>query len=730
MISFPRYSVFILIPALLIICDAAWSDNEIQPLSLSQLERQLIDGVSINLADMKLQQRLNELDTTAAQSGLKIYGGVNYSNDVLTLRDEGNDGIMDGEIGLKYPLFGNQAEEKIDQISAEYSTKIAYLKRQTQVRANLKNLHEQYIQYWENYTNLNLARVYLNDRSQIIRRLNDRVDQALLLPADKLEFSSSFDKAAMDRSMYAQNAERALHTIGALVGRDIQSNTPMRPEFNHACMDEKFLKLAVSQSNPEIRLLELEQRKHIDSYDISKWVPIKASAYAGLRFGDDFRRSDGDRWGVGIGFTLPVNLKAAMKGHQAQTRVAEHTAALQLKKRRAELTSEITTAIDQYRTASYGVQFAVQQIMTGREALREAWLRFHVLDGDVMERLQSARYQYYRMAVNGVIAQAKFFKAQAHLLNYLPEGCSHNLNGGILASVEQVDRDLHSPLLNMGVDQGLLPGNQFSGFNFAIPGVTGASAASDWGRSMKLYVWASRDFFSVVNAKPQYLTQLSNAGIRHLWISLDQQQIEAAISNPGELLTQIEAIHRHGLQVELLLGEPSWLLATKREKLINIIENLASFPFDGLHLDLEPEQLERYIKHPVIALQLLVDTLNDVYLVSPWPISFSTHYRNLLDPAICLVCAAQKLGISRISMMVYVSNPRRVIEIAGPIINAYPDTNFNIAQSLEPSLTAEESLWHGTPEKFKSSVLQLANIKGDNFDGIAIQSWSHYEAYQ
>ncbi len=807
-----RSSTVALFSVTVVLSGPGWSQPlGVQGLSLDYLEQQLVNGVSVSIADVALQQRLEDIEIAEAQSGLKVYGGAHYANNYRANPNDNKEGVLNSEIGLRYPLLGNRAEERIDQIIAEYSSEIAFLRRQIQLRASLRDLHEQYIQYWENHTNVVLARTFLQDKLQVVDRLEKRKKQGLLLQADELEFSSSFDKAVMDQSMHNQGLEQALERMRFLVGQDIKNAAPNRPDFSYACTDENMLKIAVRQSNPEIRLLETEQKKFLDSYTLSKWKPIKASAYAGLRFDDEPGREDGDRWGVGINFNLPANLKAAMRANQSKTRTAAQNAALEIQKRQLELVSEVTTAIDQFRTAAHGLQFAVKRLMATQEATREAWLRFQTLDGDVLEKLQGARYQYYRAATAGIAAQAKFFNAQAQLIHYLPEGCKGNVRPDYLDTIVQVDGDLAPPLLEMHTGKGTLPSvnivgvsssdhslsdvdfagikmvsdqvpfpgsdlavvqiditqpsipdydiasvgaapdpdsisdfdfagvkmvsnptifadNNYAGINIAAADAAAVPASTmTVGKSTALYVWDSRNFFSVVNQNPEYLSELLDSGIRQLWISLDRAQINQAIATPVEIKSQIEQIRNRGIQVELLLGEPSWMTLAGRQDLLGIIKNLSTLPFDGLHLDLEPEQLAHYSEEPDRALRQLVDTLGEVHQVSPWPISFSTHYRNLANQTICLACEAHKLGVQKISLMIYASNPRRVVEIGKPIIDAHPGIKMSIAQSVEPSLSRDESLWHRSQQKMRESISQISQeIDTENFSGIAIQSWSHY----
>ena len=91
-----------------------------------------------------------------------------------------------------------------------------------------------------------------------------------------------------------------------------------------------------------------------------------------------------------------------------------------------------------------------------------------------------------------------------------------------------------------------------------------------------------------------------------------------------------------------------------------------------------------------------------------------------LSPALHNAAFAQ-LGIDT-TLMIYVANPLRVVELATPLLARYPQLRLRVALSLEHSLSREESLFQ-LPEDERAHRIALIErgLVGDNFMGIALQ---------
>jgi hypothetical protein len=119
--------------------------------------------------------------------------------------------------------------------------------------------------------------------------------------------------------------------------------------------------------------------------------------------------------------------------------------------------------------------------------------------------------------------------------------------------------------------------------------------------------------------------------------------------------------------------------------------------------------------------------------VSRVPIGLSIHYRYLQPDKndLCLGCALENLDLEEVTLMIYVSNPMRVAQLANPIAKRYPRIKFSIAQSVESILTKEESYFTKTKNEFRAKMTQLhTKMKRDNFSTIFVQSWEDLERMQ
>ena len=100
----------------------------------------------------------------------------------------------------------------------------------------------------------------------------------------------------------------------------------------------------------------------------------------------------------------------------------------------------------------------------------------------------------------------------------------------------------------------------------------------------------------------------------HLLIGLSATQVRTADSGAA-LSDLIREAHGRGQRVLLLLGDPAWINPADRPKLMALIRRFQNVPFDGLHLDLEVEQLGWPV--PAARLQDWLNTLTDAQHRSP-----------------------------------------------------------------------------------------------------------------
>ena len=152
---------------------------------------------------------------------------------------------------------------------------------------------------------------------------------------------------------------------------------------------------------------------------------------------------------------------------------------------------------------------------------------------------------------------------------------------------------------------------------------------------------------------------------------------------------------------------------------------LRSLPWDGLNLDLERSQLPAP-EQPNWD-RNAIDTLHAVRAAVPWPLALTTHYRELQAPGFAQRVRAA--GATELVAMVYASNPVRAADIAASLLQGASGLRLAVAQSMERSLTPEESS-HGVGKaaalkRWRALAQTLASQPG--FGGIVVQSWEEFK---
>src|SRR5205823_14084418 len=85
---------------------------------------------------------------------------------------------------------------------------------------------------------------------------------------------------------------------------------------------------------------------------------------------------------------------------------------------------------------------------------------------------------------------------------------------------------------------------------------------------------------------------------------------------------------------------------------------------------------------------------------------------------------AQVLHPLRISptLMVYVANPDRAVEIADPLLARHPELSFSVALSLEQSLGRDESLSSYTESERRRRIERIeAQLAAATFSGLTLE---------
>ncbi len=692
--------------------------------TLAEMESKLDDGSQVLAAAAEMERSLFLFEAEQAAAGWRAFGGVGVGRYQESVDDDRTRDYTQAALraGLRYPLLGSRQKEQLRILSAEARTWENRHKLELARRLSLNALRANYIAYWAAGRRIEVSRAFLKERDALEAILSERTAKGFLLEADRLEFITGLDLAVRQIADAQAVQKRTLGAMGRLTGAALAPFDPVPPRLPDPCTDEAQLTARVLDEHPELALrrglveeqmgqLKLERRS-----DLNANVEVAGSASAEYA-------NDNPGYGIGVAFNmdLPLGIRQADEARRRAAHAGLKKDQMELNLRAEELQADAAELIARRRAAEANLRFARQRVIAALEALRENQLRSGLLPGDTLERLQQSRFQYHQTSQDLIEAELIMLQNQANLLQLAPEGCADT--GPLQARSEG------SVVANDPVNPDWLtwPKSSFAAAQTASR--RRAPAAGGVG----VYLWESAAWLEAGRPDPAAAGALRRFGIDRVLISLDRGQIQAAATPAGarRLHAFLETSKRQGFSVELLLGEPLWILPGHRRDLLEIIQQLKGFDFDRLHLDLEPDQLDGTLYSQEYLLAQLLHTLHASARVSPWPIGLSIHprYFDRNRFSICLGCALAQVPVAEVALMIYLSNPEEAARRAEAILTQHPELRFSTALSVEPFLSPAESYAHRGAEAVQAGIDVLRRRLGNhNFSGVLIQSWTHLEA--
>ncbi|MBV6824633.1 hypothetical protein [Pseudomonas sp. PD9R] len=252
-----------------------------------------------------------------------------------------------------------------------------------------------------------------------------------------------------------------------------------------------------------------------------------------------------------------------------------------------------------------------------------------------------------------------------------------------------------------------------------------AAPSGKW--SQASYVWDSEALLDP-EQRPAELEALRSAGMDKIYLGLKAAQIKDLATTRQRLEQLLQDAKRSGVQVSLLLGDPSWIEPQERHQLTDLLTKLKGLAFISLHLDLEVEQLG--VPVPDQHLKDWLETLRMAARESPWPVEISSHHRWFAEKKAgqtCVPCALPDAGVRQVSLMIYTRNPKNSAQLAEQIARRWPDLQFRLAQSTEPQLEATES-WAGasTEQLQHQNSAWRDQLQPLGIAGIDWQAWQDF----
>ncbi|MDR3629438.1 MAG: TolC family protein [Desulfocapsaceae bacterium] len=692
--------------------------------SLAELEKRINLSDDAQMLGLEIAAGVLVKEKARADSGMKISGGVGYgwSHEPVSLTSP--DMIyyekLFNRVALTMPVLGSRWQEQAGILKSERAILDKKYNLEIYKKTALASLRKEYIEFWFSARKLELAQAFLKDEDYISSVLEERIHSGMLLNADFQEFMSFFDRARREAANSVMSMEKATRRISGLTGltpdkASRESLSLPSPEMNAGRMEE-----SPGVYNPELEILERIVAKNNEILNKTKWSGFESSidlAYA----------SEKDSPGqFGNGATITFNVKAPLD-FIASNRAAEESAQLERKKSqlslqkiRSEILNDFSGFRSTYQASLESLAFADRRLGAAYESLREARLRLKYLQGDIFEKYTQARYALFSGAIEALDAEASALKACADLLMVAEEHADQpevrNFTSENLPGYDMRKRWISSTLFSPHA-------KEFEEVNAA--GLKAAPAPERRVGGFGVYLWNSRDILDKDLGK--FFKSLKDNRIDRILVSFDGPQIEQIRTGAlkASIARLIETASGNGILVEVLLGDPSWILPERRGELLDIINSLRGLEFHGLHLDIEPDQLKKLDDHKIMT-RYLLDTLKAVLAKSSWPLGISVHPRYFDEKltGTCFGCELEKLGIAEVALMIYSSDLQVVSRRAEAIMNQYPLLPISVSQSFERSAPREESYFTLGKTVFLQNMEQLQDsIHCDNFTSIIIQSW-------
>lgn len=710
---------------LVLILNAMTVHAEAQIRRLTEFQSYLDQAASVLKTKADLEAQQYHLQANEAQKGWEVFGTVSGGYQKSPFAREPFGRFFDplARIGLRYPLLGSAERQNRAISDAATQVQIETIRHDWSKRLAALMMEENYAAYWSAQKMLTLTETFINLRNLGVEKvLQQRNQTGLLLMSDYFEFISAFERAERAQLEFIHNRDQALTRLMHLTTLTIPPFEAIKPGLSDvareasADVQQPDLMILQAQIDHLRKIRETEHWQGIDS-------DLSLVAFGGPAIPHPSPESSQFGYGGAVGFNFRMPLEIVSYRKHEQSRLGSQLVSFQteLSRREQELDLEFKSMLGRYHQLVQQIRFQHTRLDAARESVRERYLRLHALDGDVIEKYIQAINTYYRTALEYVEAESEQWKLHIRLRQFL----SSVSNGADPVNPQAERSSILEPLQNARqyFEQHNSTSEQTPDSQQRAPVQAEANSAK-----YSVYVWN----YGEVQARANFWKKTRKLGVSRILLSLNARQINAVAAKPVHLKNFLQHARRNGISVELLLGDPYWILPEERPHLLGIIKKLKHIHFDGLHLDIEPEQLSD-AQIDKKTLKEFAETIRQTVAFSPWPVAVSVHHRYLAPESslgICVLCQFEAMGVAEVTVMYYSINIANVVAALQPAMQRFPELRFSLAQSLEPELEPENSYAHKSQPAFRHAMQQLQNqLQASNFNGLVIQSWKDWEAF-
>jgi outer membrane protein TolC len=681
-----KYLFFFTLTALLNTACQAISLQELEQSLLVNERRMQISTQDTRIASALFQQR-------EAESGWKAFANANGGSTTGSLSSPGMQqnssqyGTYGYTAGLSYPLLGTQTTQQKRITEAKKQLETSKYEFETVKRQALQDLRQSYIDLWVSQQQVILARSYLDRWTQTSHLLASRKNAGLLLSSDEKEFQAGFAEVDAQKSLALQLNTIAKKTIFYLTGVPVEELNKVDPP--------NFLIKAHHDPERASRQPELQAAKL--RLDIQREYASKAD-WEGVEASMDLTYNDGRQyWNptvpssnalVAFNVRIPFELAKYQKGAREETQANLEKLRIESEEREARYVIDSETALMNYRQAINAYKVSELERSSAKQALEERTLRAQSLPGDVIEKKIQARYAYY--------------KAASKQLNHWRAGQLASIQLASLGFPLETSTKIPPTDLTESISPPQEPQSKRGIVTFEVP--TG------------VYVWSSSE---ALNNPKKISQEWQQFGISKVLIGLNSKQL-ADKSLASSLTALIQIAHDSQIQVEIVLGDSSWILPEGRAKLTELLKRLSSIPADGINLDLEIEQLPNWSAQRDQLTQEWLATLQAASKSTTIPMGATFHHRHLDIPN--LGSKLQEINIKNVAVMIFTTDEVRILEVSAKARASLEGMPYSIVQSVERHLPTGESYAN---LGLKPLIKLSKELRKQGSPSLLIQSWSN-----
>lgn len=613
-----------------------------------------------------------------------------------------------GQVGVRMSLLAAAEERQRAVSQARGALQTEAAQRRLLQMQSVTETGRMYVRYMRSQQREQMVAQFLRSQQEAAGATRRRVAQGLMFKSEALELESLYE-VAQARTAREQEIQRAaLSQMAYLTGRSLVPQVVAPLNIPQACVATSA-DTAAQTEHPLLEITRIALQGAQERSTLSRYGAIEGGVQLNQSISKDWKGNAGHATGVALDISIPWNWRQQKSALAAKLQAEKELAQHEYEQERQKLLLQSETALAQWQMRENAIEPVLQQYKAAQEALRIASLRKDALDGDGLAQLIRAKHRLYERALQYIdTLEARDLAAVE--MAYFFERCV------LQANKDAADAAVNVLTATAGVDSAVGAHKASTDSKHVAAGPV-FPAGTGW------YAWFGRDWLN----HPEMVAQLP-PGTQRLLLSFKEQEL-LELGQAGKSAQQLKQLgqlaQQRNIRLELLLGEPTWVLPEGRGHLYRLIASLQSLPFHMIHLDLErsqlPEQQQKDWDKHVIAL------LSEVASQSALPISLTTHYRELMLPG--FIENLGKTGVKEVIPMIYSASPATTLAIMRKMPPLPEGMQIAVAQSIEKELSAQESFYSkGKTEAAKvwGEIAQSLYAEITGFNGIIVQSWDEY----